>query len=151
MESIYETNSARPAAHYHPRQEERFLVLEGELMVRVDDVEKILKQGDHLHIARNVVHCMWNQSGRRTVVSWKVMPALNTEYLLETAAGLAQDGLTDKSGRPAILQVAVMMNRFSNVFRLANPPFFIQKIIFGLLTPIAYLSGYRPTYPHHLD
>jgi quercetin dioxygenase-like cupin family protein len=151
MESIYETNSAEPPAHYHPRQEEDFLVLEGELMVRVDGKEKVLKRGDHLHIARNVVHCMWNKSGHRTVVNWKVVPAMDTEYLLETASGLAIEGKVDATGKPSLLQIALMMNRFSSVFRLARPPFAFQKIIFGLLVPFAFVAGYRSTYRHHLD
>lgn len=151
MESVYETNSVEPPPHYHPKQEEDFLVLEGELMVRVDGKERVLKRGGHLHIARNVVHSMWNQSGRRTVVNWKVVPALSTEYLLETAAGLAQEGKTDATGRPALLQVALMMNHFSSVFRLARPTFAVQRIIFSLLSPLSYLAGYRSTYPHYLD
>jgi quercetin dioxygenase-like cupin family protein len=151
MESIYETNSAEPPAHYHPYQEEDFFVLEGELMVRVGGVEKVLRRGDHLHIARNVVHCMWNKSGGRTVVNWKVIPAMDTEYLLETTAGLAQEGKTDATGKPSLLQIALLMNRFSSVFRLASPTFFIQKILFTLLSPISYIAGYRPTYRHHLD
>jgi quercetin dioxygenase-like cupin family protein len=151
MESTYETNSVEPPAHYHPKQEEDFLVLEGELMVRVDGKEKVLKRGDHLHIARNVVHSMWNQSGGNTVVNWKVMPAMDTEYLLETASGLAIEGKVDPTGRPSLLQVALMMNRFSSVFRLARPSFAIQKIIFSVLSPLACVAGYRATYRHHLD
>ena len=151
MESIYETNSVEPPAHYHPYQEEDFFVLEGELMVRVDGVEKVLKRGDHLHIARNMVHCMWNQSGRKTIVNWKVIPAMDTEYLLETTAGLAHEGKTDATGKPSLLQIALLLNRFSSVFRLARPPFFIQKILFLLLSPFSYLAGYRSTYRHYLD
>jgi mannose-6-phosphate isomerase-like protein (cupin superfamily) len=151
MESIYETNSVEPPPHYHPKQEEDFLVLEGELMVRVDGKVKVLKRGDHLHIARKVVHSMWNQSGRRTVVNWKVAPALETEYLLETASGLACEGKVDSSGKPSLLQVALTLNYFSSVFRLAYPPFVVQKIVFTLLSPVSYLAGYRSTYLRHLD
>jgi mannose-6-phosphate isomerase-like protein (cupin superfamily) len=151
MESIYETNSVEPPPHYHPKQQEDFLVLEGELMVRVDGKAKVLKCGDRLHIARNVVHSMWNQSGRRTVVRWKVAPALATEYLLETASGLACEGKVDSNGKPSLLQIALTLNHFSSVFRLAHPPFFIQKIVFTLLSPVGRLAAYRHTYPHHLD
>jgi mannose-6-phosphate isomerase-like protein (cupin superfamily) len=151
MESIYETNSVEPPHHYHPKQEEDFLVLEGELMVRVDGKTKVLKRGDRLHIARKVVHSMWNQSGHRTVVSWKVTPAMDTEYLLETVSGLAREGKVDSTGKPSLLQVALMLNHFSSVFRLVHPPFVVQKIAFTLLCPVAYLAGYRPTYLRHLD
>lgn len=151
MESIYETNSVEPPAHYHPKQEEDFLVLEGELMVRADGTERVLKRGDRLHIARNVVHSMWNKSRRRTVVKWRVMPALDTEYLLETTSGLAQEGKTDAFERPSLLLSGVADKPFLLCIRLARPTYFVQRLIFLLLTRFSYLAGYRSTYRHHLD
>lgn len=151
MESVWESSSVKPPVHYHPGQEEDFLVLEGELRVCVDGVERVLRRGDHLHIARNVVHSMWNPSNQRVVAHWKVTPALDTEYLLETTSGLANDGKTNSLGQPSFLQVVLLMNRFSGVFRLGGIPFTIQKILFALLSPLARLAGYRPAYPHYID
>lgn len=151
MESIYKTDSVRPAAHYHPWQDEDFLVLEGELRVCVDGEERVLKRGDHLHITRGVVHSMWNQSGRRTVVSWRVTPALDTEYLLETTSGLARDGKTNETGQPAFLQSILLLGRFSGVFRISLLPFAVQKILFVILAPLARLMGYRSVYSSYLD
>ncbi|RPI12624.1 MAG: cupin domain-containing protein [Ignavibacteriae bacterium] len=151
MESTYNSHSKEPVSHYHPLQEEEFTVLSGELYVRINGQVKILKQGDILNIPKNVVHSMWNDSDSKTVVNWKVFPALNTEYLLELGTGLANDGKTNDGGMPNILQVALMANRFSKAFRITKPPFIIQKIVFTILTPIAYLSGYRPIYKKYID
>lgn len=151
MESLYSSLSKEPPAHYHPYQTEDFIVLEGELTVRINGKLKTLKKDEALHIEPNVVHAMWNASERKTIVNWKVRPALNTEYLLETTVALAVNNKTNETGRPAILQIAVTMLAFSDTFRLAKPFFALQKVIFLLLTPFSYLFGYRPTYKEYLD
>lgn len=151
MEATYNSHSKEPAAHYHPFQVEDFTVLSGQLTVRMDEHLKVLKQGDTLHIPINKVHSMWNDTDEKTIVNWKVQPAMDTDNLLETATGLAIDGKTNNDGMPNILQVALMANKYSDVFRLASPPFAVQKILFIILTPFSYLFGYRPTYKKYLD
>ena len=151
MEHTYNGHSKEPAPHYHPNQEEDFTVLSGELSVRIDGHVRVLKQGEQIHIPKNTVHSMWNNSPENTVVNWKVRPAMETEYFLETTAGLANDGKTNGSGMPRLLQVALLVSKFKNVFRLAKPPFPVQLVLFGILTPFAYLAGYRPTYKKYLD
>ncbi len=151
MEATYNSHSKEPAAHYHPFQVEDFTVLSGQLTVRIDGQLKVLKQGDTLHIPINKVHSMWNDTDDKTIVNWKVQPAMNTDNLLETVTGLAVDGKTNEDGMPNILQVALMANKYSDVFRLSKPPFPVQKILFIILTPFSYLFGYRPTYKKYLD
>lgn len=151
MESTYQPRSKEPIPHYHPFQSEDFIVLEGELTVKIDGEQKILKPGHHVYIPANVVHAMWNDSKTKTIVNWKVRPALQTEYLLETSCGLAMDNKTNNNGVPNLMQLAIMMNTFSQVFRLAKPPYFIQKILFGLIAPLAHAFGYRSTYSKYLD
>ncbi|POY38982.1 cupin domain-containing protein [Solitalea longa] len=151
METTYNAKSKEPPAHYHPYQVEDFTVLSGELTVRIDGQLLVLKEGNSLHIPVNKVHSMWNNSNGKTIVNWKVQPAMNTDNLLETGIGLANNGKTNENGMPNILQIALMANKYSDVFRLSKPPFVVQKIVFILLTPFAYLLGYKPTYKEYLD
>ncbi len=151
MESTYSPHSKEPAPHYHPYQTEDFVVLQGEVTVRINGDVKILKEGDNLHLPANTIHSMWNNTDQPAVVNWKVRPALNTEYLLETGVGLANDNKVNAQGKLPLLQGALTANKFSKVYRLAKPSFIIQKIVFTLLTPIAYLLGYRATYQKYLD
>lgn len=151
MEATYQPHSAEPVMHYHPYQEEDFTILEGELTVILRGTKKVFKAGETLHVARGAAHAMWNNSDKETIVNWKVRPAMNTEHLLETTAGLAADGKVNKKGVPGILQVALMANKFSKVFRLAKPAFIIQKIVFALLSPFAYLAGLQGSYSEYLD
>ncbi|GAB4013369.1 cupin domain-containing protein [Spirosoma sp. KCTC 42546] len=151
MEAWYEGQSIEPAPHYHPHQAEDFTILSGELTTKINGQLKTLRAGDKLHIPKNTVHSMWNQSGEKTIVKWQVQPALDTEYFFETATGLANDGKTNALGMPNFLQGLLLINRFSSVYRLTKPKFFVQKIAFLVLAPVAYLLGYRPTYTKYLD
>lgn len=151
MESEFAAHSKEPPPHYHPVQEENFEVITGTVTVKINRVQKILKQGDHLHIPANTVHSVWNASNEIAIVNWKVQPALNTEALFETVTGLANDGKTNENGVPGFLQVALLMNKYSSVYRPAKPTYLIQKIVFGLVTPIAYLFGLKAIYKKYLD
>lgn len=151
MESVYNTRSKEPVPHYHPMQAEDFVVLEGELSVRIQGALRKFKKGDHLHIPPDTIHSMWNDTTQRTVVNWKVQPAGETEYLLETACGLASAGKTNQEGMPSLLQFALMGLRFKNDFRIAKPPYAIQMIIFNALRPIARISGLRAIYRNFID
>jgi quercetin dioxygenase-like cupin family protein len=151
MESLFQPNSKEPVPHYHPSQEEYFTVIEGEISVRTNDVVRVLKQGDKLRLKKNQVHSMWNHSRNIARVNWKVMPASDTEYFLENGIGIANKKKTNEKGMPGILQVALMANKFSHVYRVAKPPYTIQKILFTVLTPFSYLAGYRSCYKEFVD
>ena len=151
MESGFGTKSKEPPAHYHPYQEEDFTVVSGELTVKIDAQTITLKKGDTLHIPRNKIHSMWNRSDSKTIVNWKVRPAMKSENLLEMFTGLANDNKTNEDGMPGILQIAVTAKFFADEFRLAKPPYAIQRIIFGILTPLSFITGYKPVYNAYLD
>ena len=151
LEAAYNPGSKEPPQHYHPSQEEEFTIIKGEMTVRIDGQLRVLKQGDVLQISSNKSHSMWNNSAAESIVNWKVKPALSTENLLETFAGLAIDGKTDKRGTPKFLQTVLIANEYSNVFRLSNPSYTLQKIIFLVLIPIAYVVGYKPVYKKYFS
>ncbi|MGA0555186.1 cupin domain-containing protein [Larkinella sp. VNQ87] len=152
MESTYAAHSREPVPHYHPQQTEEFRVMAGELTVRLNGGQPLkLQKGDTLHIAQQEVHAMWNASDRPAVVNWQVRPALDTEHFFETTTGLANDGKTNEHGMPPLLQTVLLARHFSGVFRLARPSRVVQQIVFSLLSPVAYLFGYRPVYRKYLD
>jgi mannose-6-phosphate isomerase-like protein (cupin superfamily) len=142
MIATYERKSLEPPTHYHPHQEEYFEIISGELTIRMNGEIEVLGPGHQLYIAKNTSHALWNNTTKPTVVRWKVVPALETERFLETLTGLANEGKTAANGKPGLLQIALTANRFANVFRLHRPPYFIQRILFFLLTPFAYLMGH---------
>ena len=48
---------------------------------------------------------------------------------------------------PDPLQLALSAQEFSDVVVFRSPPLAIQRVIFGVLAPIARRRGYRATYP----
>lgn len=151
MITTYEPHSQEPLQHYHPQQREYFKVMEGELTVKLKDKIITLKKNDSIDLPENTIHSMWNRSNDKTVVQWKVIPALKTEYFMETTMGLAKDNKTGKSGMPGLLQVAVIASTHAKEFRLAKPSYLIQKILFAVLKPFALLAGKRPYYRQYID
>lgn len=151
MEVFYPAHSARPPEHYHPHQTEFFKVLSGEMMVLLNGQSRMYKTGETFEVPPNTVHAMWNEQDQPTVMQWLVTPAMKTEQLFETMAGLAYDGKTSRKGAPKLLQTALTMLYFSREYRLAKPPFLLLLPVFALLAPVAYLLGYKPLYKKYLS
>lgn len=151
METTYPPHSPEPPPHFHPCQEEGFIVLSGAMTVRIDGQLRVLHTGDTLHIPKNKVHSMWNHTDAAAVVNWQVFPALDTEYFFETATGLANDHQLAAKGKRNLLQTALLMRRFFHVFRLAKPPVVVQRLMFGALALLGRLRGYRDWYPAYID
>lgn len=151
MESTFGTHSNEPPLHYHPCQDESFTVLSGELVVKINGQTKRFGAGTKFEVPRNTSHAMWNDSSLPVIVHWKVTPALNTENFFENTMGLAMDGKTNAKGMPNILQIALIAKKYDNIFRLSKPAFLVQRIIFSILTPFAYLAGYRSSYDKYVD
>jgi quercetin dioxygenase-like cupin family protein len=151
MESRFRAHSKEPVPHYHPIQQENFKVLQGQIKVRINNEVKTLNAGDELFIAPKVVHSMWNGGNDEAVVNWKIEPALQSEQLFRTAFGLANDGKTNPDGAPDLLQASLLVSHHFNEYRLAKPPFVVQRIVFGVLKPIARLMGYKAVYDQYLS
>ena len=87
MEAEWQPGSTEPPPHYHPKQDEHFEVLEGELTVVVgDDDRRTLRAGDTIDLPRNTVHRMWNTADTPTRASWRITPALKSEEMFRTIA-----------------------------------------------------------------
>jgi quercetin dioxygenase-like cupin family protein len=143
VESMYSKPSpSRPPAHYHPSQEEIFRVLSGELHAAIAGRSRTLKVGETLVIPEGTKHEMWaEEAGVR--VNWQIRPALRTEAFFETVFGLALEGKTNEKGVPNLLQAAVIAEKYADVFRLASPPWPVQRLLFAVLAPLGRLLGYR--------
>ena len=146
MKVTYNPNSALPPQHYHPYQDEQFEVLRGTFRVILDDQETVYRAGEKFTVPANTPHAMQNIDDEQGQLLWQVRPARKTEDLLTTLWGLADDGKTDASGMPGLLQVAVISRAYRDEIRLAKPPYIVQRILFSLLAPIGRLQGYRARY-----
>ena len=130
VEVVYERAVPPPPPHFHPFQEERYLGLDGEVVLRVDGRERILREGDTLVVPRRAVHQVWAAGPGRPL--WQTMPALQTEQLLEAIWSVARDGHVGRNGQPSAIRAAAAVAPFIDEFRLPHVPKVIQRCACGL-------------------
>ncbi len=63
---------------------------------------------------------------------------------------LAQDGKIDAKGRPSLLKAAVFSREFADTIQFTSPPQLVQRVLFGLLYPLARATGHRGLDPAYL-
>ncbi|HEX2740969.1 MAG TPA: cupin domain-containing protein [Rubrobacter sp.] len=145
VESVYtKPTPTRPPVHYHPGQEERFEVLAGDLHVVIGGEGRTLGAGETLLVPPGTTHSMWAEAeGVR--VNWQTRPALRTEAFFETISGISRDAKSGGKGSPNLLQAAVITQAYADEFRLARPPWAVQRVLFAVLAPLGRLFGY--SYP----
>jgi quercetin dioxygenase-like cupin family protein len=135
--------------HVHPHQEERFEILSGRMRSRVDGVERIHRAGDVIIAPAGSTHTVWNDSDDTLHLRVEFRPALRSEVVLETLAGLARDGKTNQDGVPSDpLQLALIVNEYQGEIYFTRPPLAMQRMVFGVLASIARLLGYRADHPY---
>jgi mannose-6-phosphate isomerase-like protein (cupin superfamily) len=120
IESSWEPGGQEPPEHFHPRQEEHFEVIEGELRARVGDVEHTLRAGETLDVPAETPHTMWNPGPERTRAVWQTRPALRTEQFFEMVWGLAQAAARGEDP-PDPERAAQMLGEYADEFRLGRP------------------------------
>jgi len=120
VESTWASGGQAPPEHYHPRQEEHFEVLEGELQVRIGDAERTVRAGETIDVPPGTPHAMWNAGPAAARALWQTRPALRTEGFFELVWGLAQAAHAGREG-PSGDEVAGMLREYSDEFRLGRP------------------------------
>ena len=146
LEARYHPQSTPPPAHYHPFQEEQFEILEGQMHVVLDGDERTYGVGEALTVPPGTPHTMHNPGDVVARVRWEVRPALQTEVFLRTTWGLAGTDRANADGSPHFLQAVVIGQAYQREFRLTQPPYWLQRILFAVLAPLGRLKGYRSRY-----
>jgi quercetin dioxygenase-like cupin family protein len=134
------------AAHVHPFQEERFQVIDGTVMFRIDGQELPAEPGDTILVARGRKHQFWNAGDEEVRFACEVRPALDFERLIETMFSLAQAGKTNRKGMPNPLRLAVIAQAHFDTVRLPFPPVWMQRVGLALGAPLGRMLGYGATY-----
>lgn len=150
MEATYQPRSPQPPLHYHPYQEEHFRVIRGAFRVWVDESEQTYEAGDEFTVPAGAPHWMHNISEEEGCLRWQIRPAMKSQDFFATMWGLAADGKTDANGVPNVLQLALILREYRDEFRASSPPYFVQRLLFALLAPIARRYGYQARYDRYL-
>jgi quercetin dioxygenase-like cupin family protein len=85
MEATYGGSGGLPPEHLHPRQRERFEVLEGTIRAIVAGAERRYGPGETFEVPAGTPHTMAAEGPSR--VRWEVRPALRTAEFFERLHG----------------------------------------------------------------
>jgi quercetin dioxygenase-like cupin family protein len=125
-------------AHFHPQQEERWSVVEGEVRFRLGDDERTITAEDgEIVVDPGVVHGLANDGKREAHLRCVVTPPLHLEEFLVEAADAGKEGLFDTKGRPRGLRgarwAAGFLKRYRDETVFVFPPQPVQRAMFALL------------------
>jgi quercetin dioxygenase-like cupin family protein len=106
MEATYSGTGSMPPEHLHPRQVERFEVLDGAMLTIVGGAERRYQKGEVFEVPAGTPHQMAADGPAR--VRWEVRPALRTAEFFEALySGQVTDG-------------AAFLQEFEDEFRLTG-------------------------------
>jgi mannose-6-phosphate isomerase-like protein (cupin superfamily) len=140
QEARYAPHSPPPPYHCHPKQTERFTIVQGSLVFRVDGEDRILNDGDRIDIPAGAFHSVQNPHAAPALVIWETRPALRTAEFF-----IAMNRAARGRARPRLAEAAAILSEYRDVFRLATPPPLVQRILFGCLAPFARRSTLMAT------
>jgi quercetin dioxygenase-like cupin family protein len=136
--------------HYHPSIHEQFKVIKGQASYTLNGVEQTAEPGQTVDIPPGTLHSFWNSGSSEGLIRFDVQPAERFVALIKNGFSLAQDGKTDHTGKPGMLQIALMAREFDDVVRYDMGPRVMQQLLFLVLTPFAKLKGLKGSYPEYL-
>lgn len=132
------------AAHVHPKQDETFVVNTGSIEVTRRNEDSIVTAGESVTVTAGTPHTWSNAGEEQLHLTIRFEPGLRTEAFLRDLATLAQRGEVSADGAPSLLHVAALYDAYGyELLHLASPPLRVQKLVFGVLAPIARRLGYH--------
>lgn len=140
VEATYSQSRRPPPMHTHPVQDESFEVLEGSIQVRAGRDRRELSAGETLEIPAGTAHQMWNPSAPPARVRWTTSPRRRTEEWFRAIDALVRDSAP---AEPSPLGFAVLLDEFSDTFRLAVAPHLLAAPLIKVLAGAGKLRGHR--------
>ena len=122
--------------HVHPRQEERFAVMDGAMRFRLGRDREIAGPGDIVFVPAGVAHDFACEGPVEALVRVEIRPALRMELLLETVVELAKRGRTTPGGLPRPLELALLVREFNQEVRAPVP----GPLVSIALAPLAAIA-----------
>jgi mannose-6-phosphate isomerase-like protein (cupin superfamily) len=141
VEILTEPGGGVLAEHVHPKLEERYEVLEGEVTFRVDRKPRRASPGERLVVPPGVRHSFENTGEEIAHLVVEADPALELRESIEAGVKLAETVKLTASGNPrglrALIEAAALANRYRETVVLSSPPPAMQRLLFPLLARFA--------------
>jgi quercetin dioxygenase-like cupin family protein len=129
-----------PSSHAHPRQEESFTVLAGQMRFRIGGRRVLAGPGDTVRVPPGTVHHFANAGPEPARVAVQTNPALSMQELLETAAAMARAQHAAARRLPRPLELALFMRDFE---REVRAPYLPAALVGAVIRPLAWLARRR--------
>ena len=127
--------------HFHPRQEERFEVVEGVLGYRLSERRGELRRGEAVTVPAGVVHDWWNAGEGNLRARVTVTPPGLFVAMIGAVWGLAVVGRTSAKGMPKLVDAALLAEAFADEIVFERPPQAVQRALAMTVAPIARRRG----------
>jgi len=124
-------------AHHHPRQEERWSVIEGEVRFQLGNSKRVITPADgEIAVKPNTKHALASTGDHEAHLRCRVIPARGIEDFLTDSAAAAREGLFIKGGVPRSLRgarwAAAFLERHREDVVMSFPPPLMQRAMIAL-------------------
>jgi len=123
QEARYPARSKPPPSHCHPKQEERFVVVEGGLNFRIGGETRLVNAGDEVSVPRGVFHRAYNPHAIPALVMWETRPALRTAEFF-----LSMSEASRGKARPSLPDAAAILLEYQDEFQPEKPSPLVRRI-----------------------
>lgn len=130
-----------PSSHAHPEQEERFIVLDGQMKFRIGGRSMTIGGGETVTVPPGTVHSFANVGRGPAHVLVETRPALDMEALLETASAMAHEQRAAARSLPRLLDVALFMRDFEREVKAPYLPAALVRLVTRSLAWLARSRG----------
>jgi quercetin dioxygenase-like cupin family protein len=125
-------------AHLHPRQEERWSVIHGQVRFQLGRTKRVIGPADgELVVRAGTKHAIESVSDGEAHLRCHVIPARDLRAFLEESAEGAREGLFMRGGVPKSLRgarwAAAFLKRHREDVVMSFPPPFVQSAMIALL------------------
>lgn len=124
--------------HLHPRQEERWSVVEGQVRFGLGDTKRVIGPADgEMVVAPGIKHSLASVTEQDVHLRCYVVPARDLQAFLEESAAAAREGLFMRGGLPRSLRgarwAARFLDRHGEDVVMTFPPRPVQSAMVALL------------------
>jgi quercetin dioxygenase-like cupin family protein len=137
--------------HVHPSQEETFTGVSGTLVLDVAGEKRSVGPGDKVVIPPRTPHG-FEDAAEEAQLLVQVRPALHLDDYFRTFLGLSRDrriSMPVKGVPHPLLQVALVMHRYSPEIAAPRIPIALQRPFWGLLGAVARRRGIPDSFPEY--
>jgi quercetin dioxygenase-like cupin family protein len=129
-----------PGVHIHPKQEEKFEVLQGTMKFRYGMKKIVAEAGETVVVPPGKVHDFRNAGDETAHVRVTISPALKMEEMFETNVALAKEGKVMKTGMPKPMELALFVREFADEVKAPFPP---APVLHAVMAPLAAMAKRR--------